>query len=671
MSDTFSPFVLAQRVDHEVEKFRKKFGKLLPGMTVALAREGAVVLARGYGTANASTGEPMRANTMSITGSTCKAYVTAATGALVLADHGITTDKKLYGLQGLYGGELDDDVQIGARRHSPIIDVAIDPEDRVHTWFVDGTVTIGHSDDLSSNRQPFKLPEGKQVHDIVGIGISRSRRVVVFYSDKTISYGTATELAKDWEWLKEDGQVVKDADGVPVKAQWRAADRADGKRQPGEAIVGIDLAPDNDVYVWYHDGTVSHGDLLNFGSGSQCVKFTCAKRAGGSAREIRGVGIAADSRVYTFFSNGTVSVGSSTQLNEHKQPSAYKLPVIEAKYDRWEWFKSITLQHLLDHNAGFAREVNIDNVADFLGKKTSELTYEEVHRYFLSVLKLERVPGSSGEDYSNHGMGCWTLIIEHLTKRRFPDVVRDRYLKKFGLGKLIEARTDPDHPLVSKQHLPSLSKNSAEVHFFPCEQIELGAGGYRTSARGAVTATLKLVERHGNNAEGFAQLDKQAWKRVNGRLCHGGSGAGLATISMFPPGAMVDEIDCGGVHVAVILNVSNPEWTTMYADMGTLSLTLTALVPTSTEPAAAKLLRNQIFALLDDISALELVLEQDTGDGGGGPTIKPGPLPPNAPQLAAKLAQLQQQLAEARALADKNGWKIGPPTTAEAIAGGA
>jgi CubicO group peptidase (beta-lactamase class C family) len=654
MSNQFSPFILLQRVNQDVEAFRKRWGARLPGMTVALSRKGQVVLAQGYGVANATTMAPMGANTRSGFGSIAKAAVTGFTGHLVLTDQKPAIDPKttpLYGQKGLFKGEFDDDLAIGAKRHAPIIDVSIDPDDRVHAWYVDGKVSVGRTDDLAALTAPtpFELPEGKEIRDICGIAFSKNGRVLTFYTNGTISIGTATKLdAEGWVTTK---------DSKTEKAVWKTAKLDKYNRQPVVAIVGIDMSKsDNDIYTWYADGTVGRWRLEDLGSDTTCEKITCAKRPGGSAQEIRGVAISADDTVYTWFGNDTVSAGNSLKLDAHKPPYAYLTPKIDAKHDRAAWFAKITLQNLLDHTAGFANLVNIEEIARNHGKPTSELTYKEVHQYFLRNNKLLWSPEAKTSRYSNHGMGMWTLIVERLTGKKFRQVVRERYLEPFGLADLIDSRLDPRIGSVASQH--RIRADKAVPHIFPIEEIELAAGGYRASARGLVIATLKQLE----HLVDLKELAKNGWDSEDDVVFHGGSGAGIAFVRMYPPGHQLDGADVGEVHGAVVINVRNNEREDgadededkdeMYSDMRLLSRKLVTLVNSATEPVAAMRLRYRIWGLAEELSLCEGQLEQDS---------KLNPDSPGLAVLKAKITGLQKDLKAARDEALAKHYLVGEP----------
>jgi hypothetical protein len=105
--------------------------------------------------------------------------------------------------------------------------------DHVYVWYRDGTVSSGTSRDLNAYRQPYtySLAPGKTPADIVGMGIAGSNdRVYVWYRDGTVSSGTSYDLdlyRRPYTYSLAPGKTPAD-------------------------IVGMGIAGSNDyVYVWY------------------------------------------------------------------------------------------------------------------------------------------------------------------------------------------------------------------------------------------------------------------------------------------------------------------------------------------------------------------------------------------------------------------------------------
>jgi hypothetical protein len=86
-----------------------------------------------------------------------------------------------------------------------------------------------------------------------------------------------------------------------------------------------------------------------------------------------------------------------------------------SKSAQWkEWYEKITIQNLLDHKAGFKGGGDVEGATKMFGVSEDELTYEQVHRHFLRNRELLHAPDTEYE-YSNHGFGLWTLLIEKMS----------------------------------------------------------------------------------------------------------------------------------------------------------------------------------------------------------------------------------------------------------------
>lgn len=115
------------------------------------------------------------------------------------------------------------------------------------------------------------------------------------------------------------------------------------------------------------------------------------------------------------------------------------------KSAKWkEWYGKITMQHLLDHRAGFTKSGDVEAAAKMFGIQEHKLTYEQVHSHFLRTRELLYEPGTDSE-YSNHGFGLWTLLIQKMSGKSYPDYVRENYLEPMSLHNAVRPRrANPD-----------------------------------------------------------------------------------------------------------------------------------------------------------------------------------------------------------------------------------
>jgi CubicO group peptidase (beta-lactamase class C family) len=524
---------LATKVDGLVEELMKK---KLPGMTVAVILDGRLVLTRGYGIAGYSF-QPgvtmmirMQPHMRSRIGSVTKAVVTGPAGFALMKSKGIDPNTQtLYGPNGLFGTKYDADIEVGFRRHTPVVDIAISPEDRVFAWYVNGTFSEGSSDNLARHSAPkqYTLPPGKTPTDVRGIAIDQIGQVWTWYSDRTRSIGTPDRL-----------------DSIVGLSQKDSVKLPSGKTM--DHIVGIDFAKKNPrVYVWYEDGTVSSGLPFELGKDGAPKPFTTSAQ---TSYDIRGVGIAKNDHVYAWFANGTASSGMSTRLDRYVKPYHYSMPATPWSAAMRDWYRKITIQNLLDHRAGFTRSGDTEGAKKLFGTNP---TYESVHRHFLRTRRLLSQPGST-YSYSNHGFGLWTLLIERMSGEAYYPYVRDRYLKPLGLHQsVLPERSTPD-ALDAANFSFDASGKAVPIAY---EQWGLGlaAGGFRASARDLVRLMKDLEARFTQ-----AELDSMGWgKSSRGKLEHSGlTDGGTAYVVMFPQGyTSVSGVNLSRIHIAVVTNI--------------------------------------------------------------------------------------------------------------------
>jgi hypothetical protein len=97
---------------------------------------------------------------------------------------------------------------------------------------------------------------------------------------------------------------------------------------PGQSprdIVGMGIAGDDHVYVWYRNGTVSSGTSTDLDRFRPPARYSLAP--GKSPGDVAGIDIAcSDDHVYVWYLDGTVSSGTSTDLDKFRPRSRYSLP---------------------------------------------------------------------------------------------------------------------------------------------------------------------------------------------------------------------------------------------------------------------------------------------------------------------------------------------------------
>ena len=441
----------------------------------------------------------------------------------------------------MFGDRFKNDIRLGALRFSPIVGTAINKSDRTYTWYVNETVSIGSTSDLDRHQAPqtFKLPDGRRVTDIRDIAISNSDRVYTYYNDGTLSVGRSRDLGSRQA-------VVRGTDGKPLTV--RLPRGKDMFNVVGIAIAKTGNDADN-VYVWYDDGTVSSGTTRDF-----TTHFTGRRYAvsAGSPYAIRSMAISAQDRVYAWLANGKAQSGTSRDLGKHRAPYAYALPPQGRNggpNDRQKWARDITLQHLLDHEAGFQGGGATEDAKVMFGKNDETITYELVHRHFLRTRPLKWAPGTAS-DYSNHGFGLWTIIIEAIAGKTYRSYAINDYLKPIGLLGAVRPLTTTMDELDAHPH----EFRNGRFRIAPAKTSTLGlaAGGWTASA----TSLLKITD-HLSNSYSHQDLKDMGWaSNADGKLGHNGrTTGGTAYVTMYPDGYQGGGQDVGGIHVALAANI--------------------------------------------------------------------------------------------------------------------
>jgi CubicO group peptidase (beta-lactamase class C family) len=533
---------LERQADALVESVMEKND--LPGLTVAVTKQGRLVLAKGYGLADTASKTGMRRDTRVRIGSVTKATITGPAGFQLMKAKRIDPQtKKLYGAaDSVFFVGFDADAIVGARRHNPIIAIAIAPDDRVYAWYCDGTRSVGTSSDLAAHEKPtkFTLPPGKTLLDLQAIAISKDSRVYCWYLDATLSIGSSTELGKH-----------------------RAPGEAREVKVPGgksmDHLVGAAISKTSDHgYYFFEDGTLTSGTSTDMGAYFSGRRYKSG--GAGAPWEMVDAGIAADDHVFAWFNHtgfgGQFSASSGTSTDLDRYRTAYDYTVPETKGPDWRaWYREITIQHLLDHSAGFSRDGDQDGARAMFKVSEADLTYRQVHQHFLRTKKLLFRPGT-GVSYSNHGFGLWTLIIEALSGKPYASYVRDDYLAPMGLE-------DEVLPMSSRKRSSDatgyrFSGGKLQAVPFKDSGLGLAAGGFMASGESLVRIMRSLDETYTDE-----QLDDMGWGKEfradgKGKLSHNGKlDGGTAFAVMFPRGYVsVSGKKLGRVHVAIATNVS-------------------------------------------------------------------------------------------------------------------
>ena len=393
---------------------------LIPGMTLAVTQDGAIVCEKGYGYRRVDTQQQMEPYTVSRIGSVNK--VLTALGMM----HLIQETPDLYITSSVYGNILTHpDYEAaylqGVRRQYPIVGQTIGNNGNVITWYSDGTYTVGDSSDLDSvtGARTFTLPSTQTMDEVVGIARGADDRVYSWYSDGTYSIGTPADL---------DAELLFGTYNSNRK----------------DKIIGVSLDKANGrFYAYYHDGKVTSGtspdDLKSRWDGETRDYVVPGNQD--RRYDIVGVARTVGGRSIVWFSDGMASRGSVLDLGEDTALYAYeRLPVTGSREYWTDQYESIQLRHLMSHTSGLSDSGDVSQAVtkyDWSNwdENFNQLPYKDIHRYVLSTRPLMFEPGTS-YSYSNHGMGLVGHLIEELTGEDWYDYLHENVLQPAGAGSI-------------------------------------------------------------------------------------------------------------------------------------------------------------------------------------------------------------------------------------------
>jgi CubicO group peptidase (beta-lactamase class C family) len=246
-----------------------------------------------------------------------------------------------------------------------------------------------------------------------------------------------------------------------------------------------------------------------------------------------------------------------------------------------DWYSKITIQHMFDHATGFDGGGDGKGAAEMFNVAEEDVTYEMIHRHFLRTRTLLFEPGTD-TDYSNHGFGLFTLVIEQLSGKPYYGYVRDDYLSTMNLQNRIRPEYSRPDSCDAHNHkhgegdISSLSTDDlpAPVPFeFEQYGVGLAAGGFRASAQDLAWVMTSLESRYA-----WDEIDSMGWMaNSKGKLSHNGKLAGgTSVVQMFPEGyTAVGGTDLSGVKVALVTNIRTKD-----GSLGTLANLIALQVPT-------------------------------------------------------------------------------------------
>jgi len=186
---------LEQRIDEKIETFRQRDNII--GLTVAVTKNGRLIHSKGYGSSNPAIATAMERQHRTRIGSVSKAVITGPAAYKLIKKQRINQrTKKLYGANSIFGNKYDVDLGIGNDRYKPIIAIGIAPNDKVYTWYSNRKVSTGSSNNLVQHKPPrnFSLAEGTRIKDIRAMAIASDNKVYTWYNNGGVTVGGSRDL---------------------------------------------------------------------------------------------------------------------------------------------------------------------------------------------------------------------------------------------------------------------------------------------------------------------------------------------------------------------------------------------------------------------------------------------------------------------------------------------
>ena len=555
MENGSAPPAVADAVDGiVVDKLREVRGA---GLTMAISKQGRIILERAYGYRDVDTQEAREPWHRNKTGSVSKFLTTLAVIKHAEESATFNLDSPVYGSNG--SGVLKDPsykqaMVAGINRHKPLVGFAISSTDTSYAWYENQTVSWGNTHDLDSKSGPaqaFSMPPGKTTNDILGMAMSGQGNVYTWYRDGTYSLGTPTDLnafpaqgGSLPEWVPASNISVTEVLGIAMRKS------------------------DNRVFAWYADGTYSSGSAADFDSSTSRASYSPA--AGKTIYDLRDADFASTGVIY-FHYGTTASAGTAADMDSAEALYSSSLASAPIVNDWLSWYSGIQVQHLLNHSAGIWGSGDEPGAAGMFNEDIKDLTYAQDHLFILSTRRLLWAPGANSE-YSNHSLGLAGHVLATASGMPFETFVRTKILNPLGLTHIVPNGTG-DLAYDATPHGVSKDGHLVTHKLAPAVNLNgLASGGYSATA-GDMVRLMLATDKLSNHpdiltADSLTKMETPPFPATvpnralgwdydskTGKLAKGGDiGDGTAYIAKFPAGFMLGGVDVGGMTIALCAN---------------------------------------------------------------------------------------------------------------------
>ncbi|MFO0555718.1 MAG: serine hydrolase domain-containing protein [Polyangiaceae bacterium] len=531
----------------------------ISGMTVAVTKNGRLVLSRGYGYANIANQDSMLPTHRARIGSVGKMLTTFAILKQAEVDPSFSVDTKVYGPGGVLAtAAYQNSIDAGMALHKPLVGTAIGGNSKVYAWYANGYMSIGTSTDLDQYTpiEPYSLPPGQTASDVLGIAIASTNKVYSWYRDGTRAIGTPQDLGA--ESSGEEFAIPKDWDYADI------------------AAIGIRKSDDH-VFSWHRTGKVLEGNSLDLNAvppgQNGAPLFT--PPPGYYPWSLVEADFAPSGVVYYHWKNRKVSSGTVTAMSSNSSPvTCWYAPAAGNDVDWHPWFDAITVRHLLSHSSGFDRDTSESGTKLMFGVTDETMNYSHLNRYFLSVRAPLFAPGTS-ESYSNHGFGLLGHILEQVSGEPYEDFVRDNILTPAGIPHVVPRDTIHDGRDATPYKFVNGQGDFVSQSMTPDSNgLGLAAGGWVATADDLARLLLAVdgLSNHPDILSSSTLVDAETrpfpdasdyalgWRTTDNltKLAKDGSaGGGKGYIAKYKVGYLVNNVDVGGITVSLSVS-GNP-----------------------------------------------------------------------------------------------------------------
>lgn len=519
------------------------------GISVAISKDGRIVLDRAYGYRDVDTQEARLPTHASFLGSVSK--VIAGLGVTKHAEQSpsFSLNSPVYGSNGVLSDLSYTQAMVaGINRHKPLVGFGIAPTNRVYGWYENQTVSWGSSADLdatSGPAVPFTMPPGKTTNDILGMALDSDGAVTTWYLDGTYSVGTPLDL-----------------DSVSSGTKWAPASGASVTEVLGLAI----RKSDDRVYAWYADGTYSSGSAAELDSVSARAAYSLP--AGKTMFDLRDADFANTGVIY-FHYGTSVSQGNASDLDSASGLYSSSLASAPIVNDWLSWYGAIQVRHLLNHSAGLWGSGDDDGASRMFGVPAADLTYQQNNQFILSTRRLLWAPGTN-DQYSNHSIGLAGHVLSVASGMPYETFIRTKILNPLGLTRIVPNGRG-DVAFAAMPHHTDSTGHLVSDPLAPADSLNgLAAGGYSATA-GDMVRLLLATDKLPNHPDILAPSSLTlmetppfpatvpgralSWDYAAGKLGKGGDiSGGNAYIAKFPAGFLLNGVDVGGMTIALCAN---------------------------------------------------------------------------------------------------------------------